>query len=162
MPPPTAYGRSELNPNVTVAYCLQTPACPPYALGSHDVPQISQRLTMTRRDGVYVITARQASSNRDPQQPTPFEETPLTIRQGQRVTVAAAPGQQDRLPDVVAAADRAAAVADRYAAALGNPQQRYRIYLAGDRQWATWFGGQRSRYAVGYATASGTVGTEVC
>jgi hypothetical protein len=161
VPPPTAYGRSELNPNVTVAYCLQTPACPPYALGSHDVPQLSQRLTMARRDGVYVITARQTSDSRGPQQPTPFEETVLTIRQGQRVTVAAAPGQQDRLPDVVAAADRAAAVVDRYAAALDNPQQRYRIYLAGDRQWATWFGGQRSRYAVGYATASGTVATEV-
>jgi hypothetical protein len=41
---------------------------------------------------------------------------------------------------VVKAADQAATVADRYAEMLSNPQRRYRLYVAGDPEWATWFG----------------------
>jgi hypothetical protein len=46
----------------------------------------------------------------------------------------------------VAAADRAAATADRFAASIGNPQRRYRIYLATDQQWRAWYGGERDAW----------------
>jgi hypothetical protein len=33
---------------------------------------------------------------------------------------------------------------------LGNPQRRYRIYLATGQQWRVWYGGERSVWAIGY------------
>jgi hypothetical protein len=93
--------------------------------------------------------------------PVPWQGARLAFAQGRRVTVAAAPGQERRLRQVVAVADRAAAVTDRYSTLLGNPQRRYRVYLAGDREWKAWFGGPPRDDAIGYAASTGLVGTEV-
>ena len=69
------------------------------------------------------------------------------------VAVAATTSLATRLPDVVAVADHAATAADRFAALTGNPQRRYRIYLATDQQWRAWYGGEHSAWAIGYTIA---------
>lgn len=172
-PPPTAWGRSDLRTDVTVAYCLHVPACPafdihhvPGASETHSpndsVPLLRQKVSMAHSaDGAYVITALEPVAEQVPQQPKPWETTRLTFAQGERVTVAAAPGQQHRLRQAVVAADRAAAVTDRYAAYVDNPQPRYRVYLAGDQEWKTWHGESPPAYAAGYAVAVGQVGTDI-
>jgi hypothetical protein len=161
IPPVTAYGRSELETPVTVAYCLHTTPCPAYAPDGATSAQaasiMEQSLSMTRRNGAYVITAVRPSEG-----PTlPWQQDQLVFAQGKRVTVAAPRSQAQRLRDVVTAADGAAAVTDRYARYVGNPQRRYRVYLAGDAEWNTWFGGAPRRNAVGYAVPVGLAGTEV-
>lgn len=160
IPPVTTYGRPELDAHVTVAYCLHVKTCPVYDRTEPRTPTIEQRLSLTRRGGAYVITDVRPPQNRAPGQ-TPWESSKLTFAQGKRVTIAAPPSQVHRLREVVAAADRAAVIADRYAKYVDNPQLRYRIYLAGDAEWKTWFGAAPRRNAAGYAIPIGLVGTEV-
>jgi hypothetical protein len=163
IPPVTAYGRAELEAPVTVAYCLHTSPCPAYAqheAASAQAPStMAQRLSMTRRDGAYVITA--VAPPEDKQLIMPWEREQLVFAQGKRVTVAATRAQAHRLREVVAAGDQAAAVTDRYARYIGNQQRRYRLYLASDAEWSTWFGGAPRRNAIGYAIPIGLAGTEV-
>jgi hypothetical protein len=35
---------------------------------------------------------------------------------------------------------------------ISNPQRRYRLYVAGDQEWATWFGASNPKSVLGYAT----------
>jgi hypothetical protein len=162
--PVTAYGRPEIETPVTVAYCLHTTPCPAYvrfeAESAQAASTLEQRLSLTRRDGAYVIAAAKPyDAARAPV--LPWQAAALTFAQGKRVTVAAPASQAGRLREVVAAADRAAAVADRYARLVGNPQRRYRVYLAGDAEWQRWFGGAPRRNAIGYARPVNLAGTEV-
>jgi hypothetical protein len=125
---------------------------------SQPVSSFQEKLSMTRRDGRYVITAA-AILPGEPVVPPWLGE--LRFAQGRRVTVAAAPSQAKRLRAVVAAADKAAVTADRYARLVHNPQEHYRVYLAGDAEWKTWFGGPPVINAAGYATPVGIASTDV-
>jgi hypothetical protein len=161
IPAVTRYGRPELETDTTVAFCLHTASCPAFdparSASGQPVSTVDQHLSMTRRDGAYVITALEPVEG---QLTMPWQGR-LTFAQGKRVTVAAPPSQAGRLAEAVAAADRAAVVADRYARFVGNPQQRYRVYLAGEAEWRTWFGGAPRRNAIGYAIPVGIAATEV-
>ena len=163
IPPVTAYGRPELEVPVTVAYCLHTSPCPPYvrndATSAQAASIMEQQLSMTRRDGAYVIAA--VKPPRGARAETLPWQGELVFAQGERVTVAAPRSQASRLREAVTAADRAAVVADRYARYVGNPQPHYRVYLAGDTEWSTWFAGSPRRNAIGYALPIGLAGTEV-
>ena len=51
---------------------------------------------------------------------------------------------------MLAAADKAAPTDDRFAVLMKNPQLRYRVFLADDKAWKTWYGGETAKYAVAY------------
>ena len=143
-----------------LAYCFSAAACPSWRRGAGaGPPRIRQALTFTRVNGRYVITA--LSDEGGDMRPTPWEAGELAFAQGRRVTVAAARSQAKHLRRVLAIAERAAAVNDRFAGYLDNPQTRYRVYLADAKAWKTWYGGIDAKWTVGYAVPLNTAGTDV-
>jgi hypothetical protein len=132
---------------VEMAYCFAGAPCP------DDAPRITQRLTF--RSSTVIIGLAAASPA-----PAPWEAGDLVFAQGRRVTVGAPRTLRGRLAEVVALADQAAAVDDRYATLVGNPQPRYRLYLATDKLWQTWYGGPPAKWAVGYMRPLGGAGSE--
>jgi hypothetical protein len=145
-----------------IAYCFSRNTCPPLTGDDYDgPPRLSQALTLTAAGGRYVITRVAAAAQPSHLQPAPWENDDLVFAQGRRVTVAATRGEAEHLASVVALADRAAAVADRFARYVGNPQQRYRVYLAGEKSWRSWYGGQRNRWVIGYEIPLNDTGGDV-
>ena len=124
-------------------------------------PRIAQALTVRAVGDAYVISALAPPGRPTDFQPAPWEAGDLVFAQGRRVTVAAPRALAGRLAEVVAVADRAAAVDDRYAALAGNRQARYRIFLATDRLWRTWYGGKAAEWAVGYMQPLASAGGDV-
>jgi hypothetical protein len=124
-------------------------------------PRIAQALTVRQAGDTYMISGLAKPDRPTSYQPTPWEGGDLVFAQGRRVTVAAPRELAGRLAEVVAVADRAAVIVDRYAALAGNRQSRYRIFLATDRQWRTWFGGKDTDWAAGYMQPLGDAGADV-
>jgi hypothetical protein len=143
-----------------IDYCFRTDRCPKPNATSGGPPTITQHLTFKQVKGRYLITALAAKSGRK-QQPTPWEAGDLVFASGKRVTVIGNRSERKYFNRVLTVAERAAAVNDRFAALVGNPQQRYRIYLAGPRQWQTWYGGITDTWVIGYAMPLGGAGTDV-
>ena len=143
-----------------LAYCF-TAACPTGQLRSAaGPPRLTQTLTFRSVGGRYVISGV-SDANANDLQPTPWERGGLTFARGSRVTVAAPRSQAKHLKRVLKIAERAAAVNDRFAGYLGNPQRRYRIYLADEKGWKSWYGGIDAKWTVGYAVPLNTSGTDV-
>ncbi|HEX8631283.1 MAG TPA: hypothetical protein VF755_24250 [Catenuloplanes sp.] len=84
------------------------------------------------------------------QGPRPWEDGELVAAAGKRTLVATIPAQRDRLPQLLAWAEAAAAVADRYVV-TGPPPERYVVFLAGRAQWKRWYGGGLPPWTSGYA-----------
>jgi hypothetical protein len=107
-----------------------------------------------RVDSVWVITgdgARLVEWGRSNHHgPRPWEVSELRAVVGKRVVVAASPRYASRLRSTLAAAEKAAAKADRYARWRPKPA-RYVVYLAGTDEWASWYGGKQPVWAAGYA-----------
>ncbi|GAA1804940.1 hypothetical protein HC028_03825 [Planosporangium flavigriseum] len=82
--------------------------------------------------------------------PRPWEVSDLRVAIGSRVVVAATPRYADRVPALLAAAEKAAAVTDRYAR-WGPPPGRYLVYLAGPEEWGRWYGVRQAQWVAGYA-----------
>jgi hypothetical protein len=139
------------DPDVQLAYCFTGPRCPAGA------PRIAQRLTVKNN----VITSLTGPSERTALQPTPWEQGDLVFAQGKRVTVGAPRALKSRLPEITRIADQAAAVDDRFAAYAGNRQPRYRLFLATDELWRTWYGGKATTWAVGYMQPLGDTAADV-
>jgi len=144
-----------------VEYCFSTDSCPEEALRSEGPPTITQDLTFKQIKGQYLITALASKSGRKEQQPTPWESGDLVFAPGKRVTVIGNRSERKYFKQVLAVAEKAAAVNDRFAGLVGNPQQRYRIYLAGPKQWKTWYGGITDKWVIGYAMPLSDAGTDV-
>jgi hypothetical protein len=154
------YGTTQLMLSFEVAYCLAAADCP------HEDPRsdsstlmvagISQDISLDKVDGVYRIVAVGQGQLR---KPAPWQNTKLTFARGERVVVAAPDSQTVRLAEAVAAADQAAAAADRFTGHTGHKPVRYRVYLAGDDEWKAW--GERPSWSGGYATPTGMQGTDV-
>ncbi|MGK5440407.1 hypothetical protein ACSNN7_01035 [Micromonospora sp. URMC 105] len=167
--PPIFSGAQANNVNVDVWYCLATTPCPEVKKSDRGVQGPVPQVRMVLNFGIrgpyaqYLITdLRRPEADSLAARPTPWESGQLRVTDGTRVTVAAPPGQEDRLSEAVAAGDRAAAVTDRYARLLGKqPPARYLVYLAGDKEWATWNGGGPGRHYAGYAHESGRLQYEV-
>jgi hypothetical protein len=138
---------------VDISYCFSMDSCPEYSSsGWTGPPQIAQSVTLKPVGGHYVITSVGKAAEPNHLQPTPWESGDLVFAQGKRVTVAAPRNEAGHLAAVVAAADKAALVNDRFAGYVGNPQKRYRVYLADDKTWLSWYGGQsENKWVVGYA-----------
>jgi hypothetical protein len=127
-----------------IAYCFNT--CSFVGLGDLDAPDAHQTLTIERSGGRQVITNLVPEGDL-----APWEDGPLVIRRGSRATVAAPASKAKDLDRVLSIAERAARLNDRFAVYLHNPQTRYRVYLADDRAWNTWYGGMAGENAIGYA-----------
>jgi hypothetical protein len=82
--------------------------------------------------------------------PRPWEVSDLRVAVGSRVVVAAAPRYAGRVPALLAAAEEAAAVADRYAHWAARPD-RYLVYLASPEDWGSWYGVHQAQWVAGYA-----------
>ena len=147
---------------VSAAFCLSTTTCPEWSDASDKgPPRAEQAVTLKPRGGTYVIAALATAEEPNYLQPMPWEAGDLVFAQGRRVTVAASRKQAKHLKRVLAVAERAATVNDRYAAYIANPQQRYRVYLADDKAWKSWYGGIDDKWTVAYAVPLNTAGTEV-
>ncbi|MFC7274831.1 hypothetical protein ACFQS1_12620 [Paractinoplanes rhizophilus] len=145
-----------------LVYCFSEEMCPRTpATEWEKAPRISQKLTLKPVAGKYVISGLAVSPQPDFHQPTPWESGDLVFAQGARVTVAADKGHAKYLRTVLPVAEKAAGVADRYAALNGTPQRRYRIFLAAEKQWKSWYGGENDRWAIGLAVPLNKRGIDV-
>jgi hypothetical protein len=137
---------------VDISYCFSMDSCPTYTDSAWDgPPRISQSLTLKPVGGRYVITAVGKATEPNHLQPTPWESGELAFLQGERVTLAAPKSVASHLSEVLAVAEKAARVNDRFAAYVDNPQKRYRIYLADSKAWRSWYGGETNKWIVGYS-----------
>jgi hypothetical protein len=130
--PPELDGKSPVV--VTVGYCLGDAGCEPVGL--------VQPSRWTVRDGRAVATEYQRTV-------LPWDLTPLRAVAGRRVILAVSASHAGDLQPALAAADRAADIADRYAR-WEAPPKRYVVYFAGPDEWSTWFHG-RGKGFDGYA-----------
>ena len=145
-----------------LVYCFTADMCPEHPSNDWEkAPRIAQKLTLKPAGGGYVITAVGAAPKPDFHQPTPWENGDLTFAQGKRVVVAAGAGEQKYLRTVLPVAEHAAAVADHYATLNGTAQKRYRIFLASEKQWKTWYGGENDQWAIGLAMPLNKRGIDV-
>jgi hypothetical protein len=145
-----------------IAYCLSTDMCPGRT-GSkwQDPPRVEQQLTMRPVGGRYVISKVAPGVSEDPRRPLPWENDELVSLRGTRVTLLAVPAQRHLLAKLMPAAEAAARANDRFAAMAGTPQSRYRIFLAGEKQWRTWYGGEDGNWVVGKAIPLNMYGIDV-
>jgi hypothetical protein len=149
---------------VEIAYCLSATAatCPPYTTSiNQGPPRFTQRVTMRPAPGGYLIVGLAKGPQFNDLQPAPWQAGDLVFAQGKRVTVGAPRALRGRLAEVVRIADQAAVTTDRIAGYVGNPQLRYRIYLATDKAWKTWYGGGLPAYTVGYTIPLNDAGSDV-
>ena len=145
-----------------IGYCLGTDMCPDRQ-GSdwQKPPRIQQKLTLRPVAGRYVITTVAPGPDADPRRPAPWENGELVTLRGSRVTLIAAPAQRAQLARLLPVAEAAARTPDRFAAMMNTQQSRYRIYLAGERQWKTWYGGEEGSWAIGLAIPLNMYGIDV-
>jgi hypothetical protein len=147
---------------VDLIYCFSDDMCPEHPSTDWEKPpRISQKLTLKPVGGNYVITTLAASPKPDSHQPTPWESGDLVFAQGRRVTLATSKDQARFLKSALPVAEKAAGVADHYAALNGTPQRRYRIFLAGEKQWKSWYGGDDDEWAIGLAVPLNKRGIDV-
>ncbi len=145
-----------------VAYCFSTDKCPERKENESDgPPAITQTLTFKKVGNQYLISKLTTRKSRDRQQPTPWESDELVFLSGARVTVAGNRSERKHFSQVLAAAEKAAIVNDRFAGLVGNPQRRYRVYVAGAKQWKTWYGGITDKWVIGYAMPLNDSGSDV-
>ncbi|PRX12975.1 hypothetical protein [Actinoplanes italicus] len=151
---------SAVNTRVTLGYCLSAAArCPTWDERSEaGAPKVLYDLTFTLRRGAYVVTSMTDVKNKNYLQPTPWENTELRFVRGKRVIVAGPAGQARNLKRVLTAAEKAAAVVDRFTT---EKPDRYRIYLADDKAWKRWYGGKLSKWVVGYHIALNQTGSDI-
>jgi hypothetical protein len=148
-----------INARVMLGYCLSDAICPAWANRvDTGAPKLLYQLTLTRRGDDYVVTGIADVKDGNHLQPTPLENTELRFVRGRRVIVAGPPGQAKNLKRVLRAAEKAAAITDRFST---GPPARYRIYLADDRSWKRWYGGRLSKWVVGYHLALNQTGSDI-
>jgi len=126
---PSPVGDGRWRVDVRIGFCLVVEGCPPPATTVPTVWTGSLRLA-------ELGTATEFG-------PRPWEVAQLVTAIGARVVVAAPPALARRLPAVLAAAERAAALSDRYAR-WRPPPGRYLVHLAGAAEWQQWYGGQQA------------------
>jgi hypothetical protein len=152
---PHDLGDGRVRADVSIAFCFEGATCPPREpAAAGGVPDLWRSLVMVQRDGAWLIVEEQVRGT-GPRQDPPWMSEDLTVAKGRRVTVAAGPQNGNRIAEVVAAGDRAAAVVDRVAAAVGTAVPGYRVFLADDGDWSRWYGGDLPAWSAGYATQPG-------
>jgi hypothetical protein len=148
--------------NADMVFCLSTKTCPTYISGSDNGPShIPQKLTLKQAGGHWLITKAAKGSYKSQLQPYPWEAGDMVFAQGSRVTVGAPKSLAAQMKTVLTIADKAALTDNRFADMVSNPQLRYRVFLATDKAWKTWYGGNDADYAVAYTIPTGSVSSDV-
>jgi len=142
---------------VQIFYCYGLDTC----RGEIDIPEVRQTLTMRPIDGHYVISRSVIASDPHLLGPAPWQDGRLVFADGQRVVLAADPAEAKYLPTVLPLAEKAAVVDDKFATMLKATQTKYRIFLAGEKQWHTWYGGEDDDWVIGLAVPIGAYGLDV-
>ncbi|WP_433202901.1 hypothetical protein ACQP00_33180 [Dactylosporangium sp. CS-047395] len=110
---------------VAVGYCFDGPDCTP-------IPLLVDTEWTVERGRVRLAGYEQ--TNR------PWDTTKLTVRNGERVTVAGPESIDDTVLDrLLKASEAAAPVDDRVATSFGGPPPRYLVYVAGEQEWTSWY-----------------------
>jgi len=125
--------------DVKVTYCFGDPTCRPNTL----VIGTDWRLA---KDHIVLTAVDQ--SGRDQVGPRPWEAAELTVATGSRTVVATSSRLDRRLDDTLAAAEKAAAVADTLARWDGPPS-RYVVFVASGADWTVWYGYDQPEWAAG-------------
>ena len=89
----------------------------------------------------------------DPQRPHPWQVSELVAMSGERTVVATVRDRAEMLATLLAAAEKAAVVADRFAQG-GRPPERYVVYWAPAEQWRSWFDRAPAQWVGGAAVPS--------
>jgi hypothetical protein len=126
---------------VRLRYCFATPDCLP-------IPATVQT-TWIESGGALTMTAFGTVATAD-LGPRPWEVSDLRVAAGKRVVLATTQRYAAKLPSMLAAAERAATAADRYAR-WGAKPARYFVFLAGPTEWGNWYGIPEAGWAAGYA-----------
>jgi hypothetical protein len=92
--------------------------------------------------------------------PRPWEASELRSAVGERVVLSTTPKYASRLPSMLAAAEKAAALTDKYAK-WGQPPSRYVVYLAGPDEWSSWYGIKQESWVAGFALPLTPDATEI-
>ncbi len=137
---------------VRLRYCLVVRGCTP---ASGTVAQSE----WSEAGGKLLLTALVPSPATE-MGPRPWEVTDLQVAVGARVIVAAPTALASRLPGVLAAAEKAAAVADPYAR-WNPPPGRYLVFLAGPDEWSRWYSVRQSPWVGAYAMRIDPGSTEI-
>ena len=154
--------RGTIGVTADIAYCFSTDKCPQEKYNqSNGPPTVTHTLTLKKAGSQYVISKLTVQKSRQRQQPTPWESGDLVFLSGERVTVIGARSERKYFKQVLAAAEKAAIVNDRFAGLVGNPQRKYRVYVAGAKQWRSWYGGITDKWVIGYAMPLSDSGSDV-
>jgi hypothetical protein len=136
---PKVTGQMSWHADINVTYCFGDPKCRPNAL----LIGTDWRLA---KDHIVLTAVEQ--SGKDQVGPRPWEAADLTVAAGARTVVATSSRLDRRLTDTLAAAEKAAAVADTLARWAGPPS-RYVVFVATTSDWTTWYGYQQPDWAAG-------------
>jgi hypothetical protein len=154
---PDTKDRSAVTFPTRVWYCFGPDTC----RGDRDPAEIQQILTMKAIGGRWMITAVADKPDPSYAEPTPWQSGKLVFVRGARVTVAAEPSEAGRLAQILPLAEKAAAANDPFAKTLLAEQTRYRVYLAGEKQWKTWYGGVDDDWVLGLSVPISAYGNDV-
>lgn len=147
-----------------LGYCFSGVTCPAwhgnYGEGS---AKATYKLTFQLVKGVWTITALDDKTGVKSNylQPAPWDNRALSFVKGKRVIVAGPSSQAKRLKQVLTLAEKAAKVVDKYAGYVGNPQKRYRIYVADEAGWKSWYGGVDQSWIIGYEMPLNSTGGDI-
>ncbi|MFI5906384.1 basic secretory protein-like protein [Dactylosporangium sp. NPDC051541] len=150
---PTVEGRAKADSGgtasatVLIKYCFVAPACDPMSL---EAP------TKWKVAGA-AVTLLEFGTSKD-LGPRPWEVSELRTAVGDRVVMSTTAKYANRLPSMLAAAEKAATLTDTFAH-WGSPPARYVVYLAGPDEWSSWYGIRQEAWVAGFAlplTASAT------
>ncbi|WBB79040.1 hypothetical protein O7606_23080 [Micromonospora sp. WMMD882] len=144
-PSPTPGQPGQWRQLVTYRYCFVEPACTPS-------PVLVGTRWREAAGGPRLVAVEPSTSARTGTRPWEVDE--LTVTVGRRTLVATTPELRGRLPGLLADAEAAAAVADRYVVD-GERPDRYRIFYAGREEWRRWYGGGRPAWSGGYVVTVG-------
>ncbi|GAA3453361.1 hypothetical protein GCM10018962_51940 [Dactylosporangium matsuzakiense] len=118
---------------VSIGYCFDDPGCTP-------IPLLIDTEWTVVHGRVRLVGYEQTDR--------PWDRSRLTVRRGERVTVAGAGSVAPELLDrLLQASERGAPVDDRAASAFGGPPRRYLVYVAGDEEWKRWYVGDTENAA---------------
>ncbi|MEV4491435.1 hypothetical protein AB0K04_15115 [Micromonospora coxensis] len=145
LPTPVAGRPGQWRQLVTFRYCLVVPDCTPS-------PVLIPTRWREGSDAPLLLAVEESRSARTGARP--WEVSELVVAVGTRTVVATTPALRGKLPGLLAEAEEAAKVADRYAVA-GPPPDRYRVFYAGRAEWRRWYGGGRPKWTAGYAVGVG-------
>ncbi|MEV6923550.1 basic secretory protein-like protein [Dactylosporangium sp. NPDC051485] len=134
---------------VAVQYCFVVQACEPMGLEADTRWNVSGKAVTMLAFG----TAKALG-------PRPWEASELHTAVGSRVVMSTTAKYASRLSSMLATAEKAAVLTDKFAR-WGSPPSRYVVYLAGPDEWASWYGINQAAWVAGFAMPLNASATEI-